>query len=78
MKTAISILGEVFEAVDRAVKTLGVTRSELYATVVSEYVKRHRIEDTPTKLNEVYISNVPNIDSNMQNMQLNVLSKEDW
>ncbi len=78
MKTAISIPDEVFEAADRAAKKLGVSRSELYATAVHEYVKRHRTEDITTRLNEVYASNDSNLDPRLQNMQLKVLSKEDW
>lgn len=78
MKTAISIPDEVFEAADRAAKRLGVSRSELYAAAVHEYVERRRTEDVTTKLNEVYTSNDSNVDPNLQNMELKVLAKEDW
>lgn len=78
MKTAVSIPDEVFEAADRAAKKLGVSRSELYATAVDEYVKRRQAEDITTNLNAVYASNDSNIDPNLQNMQLKVLAKEDW
>ena len=53
MKTAISIPDEVFEAADRAAKKLGVSRSELYATAVHEYVTRYRVENITSRLNEV-------------------------
>ncbi len=78
MKTAISISDEVFEAADRTAKKLGVSRSELYATAVHEYVTRHRTEDITAKLDEVYASNDSNMDPNLKNMQLKVLAKEDW
>lgn len=78
MKTAISIPDEVFEAADRAAKKLGVSRSELYATAVHEYVKRHRTKDITAKLNEVYASNGSSIDPNLQKLQLRTLNKEDW
>jgi len=54
MKTAISIPDEVFEAAERAAKSLGVSRSELYATAVREYLERYRREDLTEKLNQVY------------------------
>lgn len=78
MKTAISIPDEVFEAADRAAKKLGVSRSELYATAVHEFVERHRIEDVTTKLNEVYSSSTSDLDESLHQMQGQVLAKEDW
>ncbi len=78
MKTAISIPDELFEAADRAAKTLGVSRSELYATAVLEYLKRHRAKDTTAKLNDVYASNDSSVDPNLENMQLKLLSREKW
>jgi len=78
MKTAISIPDEVFEAADRAAKKLGVSRSELYATAVHEYVNRHRTKDITAKLNEIYASNDSNVDPNLQKLQLRTLTKEDW
>lgn len=78
MKTAISIPDEVFEAADRTAKKLGLSRSELYATAVHEYVKRYRIENITSKLNEVYSSNDSHLDPNIQNMQIKAVAKEDW
>ncbi len=78
MKTAISIPDEVFEAADRAAKKLGVSRSELYATAVHEYVTRYRVENITSRLNEVYSSNDSCLDLNIQNLQSKTIGKEDW
>ena len=78
MKTAISIPDELFEAADRAAKMLEVSRSELYATAVLEYVNRHRNKDITEKLDEVYASNDSSVDPNLTNVQLKLLSKEKW
>ncbi len=78
MKTAISIPDELFEAADRAAKTLGVSRSELYANAVLEYIKRHRADDVTAKLNEVYASNDSSVDPSLEKMQQNLLAKEKW
>ena len=78
MKTAISIPDEVFEAADRTAKKLGVSRSELYATAVHEYVKRYRIENITSRLNEVYSSHDSSLDANIKLLQSKTIAKEDW
>lgn len=78
MKTAISIPDEVFEAAERTAKKLGVSRSELYATAVREFVERYRVEDVTAKLNEVYSSTPSDLDENLHRMQTRLLAKESW
>jgi metal-responsive CopG/Arc/MetJ family transcriptional regulator len=78
MKTAISIPDEVFEAADRTAKKLGLSRSELYATAVHEFLERHRIEDVTSKLDEVYATTKSGLDEGLKQMQYQSLDKEDW
>jgi len=78
MKTAISIPDEVFEAADRTARKLGVSRSELYATAVHEFVERHRVEDVTAKLNEVYSSTGSDLDDHLSQLQRQLLAKESW
>lgn len=78
MKTAISIPDEVFEAADRTARKLGVSRSELYATAVHEFVERHRVEDVTAKLNEVYSSTRSDLDDHLSQLQRQLLAKESW
>lgn len=40
MKTAISLPDELFEAMDRAARALGVSRSELFARAAAAYLER--------------------------------------
>jgi metal-responsive CopG/Arc/MetJ family transcriptional regulator len=54
MKTAISIPDDVFEAAEGLAEELGMSRSELYARAVGEYVARRRAKEVTSKLNEVY------------------------
>ncbi len=54
MKTAVSIPDEVFESADALANELGVSRSELYARAVAEYVAKHQGADVTARLNEVY------------------------
>lgn len=78
MKTAISIPDEVFEAADRAARKLGMSRSELYATAVHEFIERHRIEDVTSKLDEVYASARSDVDGQLSRMQSLILTNENW
>lgn len=54
MKTAISIRDEIFEAAERTARALGMSRSELYATAVKEFVARHTGAGVTEALNDVY------------------------
>lgn len=80
MKTAISIPDEVFEGAEQAAKTLGVSRSELYATAVREYVERYRREDVTEKLNEIYAGGelTSELDLPLKIMQIQSLKSSEW
>ena len=54
MKTAISIRDEIFQAAERTARALGMSRSELYATAVKEFVARHAGDRVTEALNDVY------------------------
>ena len=78
MKTAISIPDEVFEAADRTARKLGVSRSELYAKAVREYIERYRAEDVTAKLDEVYSANESALDPHLKSLQIHTLKREHW
>lgn len=81
MKTAISVPDEVFEAAERAAKSLGVSRSELYATAVREDLERYRRGGLTAKLNQVYEDDeaASELDERLQALQLSSLEKgEPW
>ena len=50
MKTAISIPDETFQAAERLAQRQGRSRSELYATAVREYLKRHGHDDLTARI----------------------------
>jgi hypothetical protein len=54
VKTAISIPNETFEAAEKLAKRIGISRSELYATAVAEYLARHRAAGVRERLDAVY------------------------
>lgn len=53
MKTAISLPDELFEAAERVAKRLELSRSELYARAVAEYVRIHEGARTTRVIDEV-------------------------
>ena len=80
MKTAISIPDKVFEAAEKAARKLGMSRSELYANAVREYIDRYGHEDITGKLNQVYSQ--PEADSSidplLSQLQNATLPGETW
>ena len=54
MKTAISIRDDIFEAAERTAAILGISRSELYARAVAEFVQQCSGDRVTERLNEVY------------------------
>lgn len=78
MKTAISIPDEVFDEAERAAKRLGVSRSELYANAVRNYLDRHRDENITEELNQLYGDIDSSLPPELDRMQHRSLGKEDW
>ena len=79
MKTAISIRDEIYQAAERTARALGMSRSELYATAVKEFVARHAGDRVTEKLNEIYADDPASaeLDKGLQALQFASLSRED-
>ena len=54
MKTAISIPEPLFEAAERMAHRLAVSRSELYARAMADYLERHKYLNVTKALNRVH------------------------
>ena len=54
MKTAISLSDNLFQEADAFAKRAGISRSELYATAVAEYLARRNGDRVTAQLNAVY------------------------
>jgi DNA-binding phage protein len=80
MKTAISIPNQVFEAAEQLARRLGMSRSELYTTAVTDFVERYKVEGVTERLNEVYGSNpeLSALDPVLQALQLRSMPKDEW
>lgn len=78
VKTAISIPDEVFQAAEELAERLGVSRSELYATAVAQFVAALRSRGVTERLNEVYARESPSLDLALERAQAEVLASEEW
>ena len=79
MKTVIFIRDEIVEVAERTARALGMSRSELYAAAVREFLERHSGEKVTERLNEIYAAgheaSAP--DEGLQAFQAASLARED-
>lgn len=54
MKTAISLPDDLFASADALASRLGVSRSELYATAVAEFLAKHTTSHVTAQLDRLY------------------------
>ena len=78
MKTAISIPDDLFSTADRLAKRLQMSRSELYARAVAEYVAEHRHVRLKERLDEIYGAEPSSVDLSLLDAQAASLPDEDW
>ncbi len=80
MKTAISIQDDIFEAAEETARELRISRSELYARAVREFVARHSRENITKRLDQIYgeESEVSSLDTKLAEMQTRSLDGEKW
>lgn len=79
MKTVIFIRDEILEAAERTARALGMSRSELFATAVSDFLERHSRENVTERLNAVYADDhgASAFDEGLQALQAASLPCED-
>ena len=79
MKTAVSLPDELFLSANDLAKQQGMSRSELYAVALAEYLAKHRDADVTTKLNEVLADESSGVDPALRTAQArSVGSGEKW
>lgn len=78
MKTTISVPDDLFRSGDALAKRLRVSRSELYARALAEYVAKHRADQVTQRLNAVYASEDSRLDPALAAAQTRALPREHW
>ncbi len=78
MKTAISIPDPIFQAAEGLAHRLGISRSELYAKAIAEYLGHHKNHNITNALNEIYGEESSELDEALYAMQSRSIRKEEW
>ena len=78
MKTAISIPDKVFDSADRLARELNISRSQLYAKAVEEFVAEQTRTGVREKLDQVYAAESSAMDPALARAQAAAITREDW
>jgi metal-responsive CopG/Arc/MetJ family transcriptional regulator len=78
MKTAISIPEKVFRSADALAKRLGISRSELYSTAITEFLSKHQARHVTARLDAIYAEEDSSLSSSLTLLQAESLTHEEW
>lgn len=78
MKTAVSFPDGLFRAAETTARRLRVSRSELYARAIAEFLKGQQENSITERLNDVYSGRAAKLDSGLHRAQLKSLAKDTW
>ncbi|GCL43352.1 ChpI protein [Anabaena sp. FACHB-1250] len=78
MKTAISIPDPLFEAAEQFAKHKGLSRSQLYAVALQEYLRSHKPDQITEQLDAVYADEDSSLDPLFVSLQAHTISEENW
>jgi len=78
MKTAISIPDKLFAAADQYAKAHGVSRSNLYAQAIAQFLDQHPADHITTQLNNIYKGNQSKLNQTISALQFHSIEKEEW
>lgn len=78
MKTAVSIPNPVFEAAEELAERLGVSRSELYARALSDYLEKRLDRRVTERLDELYAREESGLDLALARVQAASLPRDEW
>jgi metal-responsive CopG/Arc/MetJ family transcriptional regulator len=78
MKTAVSLPDELFLLAEATAKRLCVSRSQLYAKAIAEFLEHTQSDNVTERLNEVYSSQPARLDPALHRAQVRILNKDSW
>jgi metal-responsive CopG/Arc/MetJ family transcriptional regulator len=78
MKTAISLPDKLFESTDALARRLGLSRSQLVATALAEFLAKHRGREVTRRLDAVYVHEESRLDAATQRLQARSLGADRW
>lgn len=75
METAVTIPDSLFRQAEEMAAALGISRSDLYAAALAEFIRDQRITQ---RLNQVYENNDSDLDAVIKQLQAVSLPAEQW
>lgn len=78
MKTAVSIPNPVFKAAEELAERLGVSRSELYARALADFLEKRLDRRVTERLDEVYAREESGLDPALAGLQAASLTRDEW
>ena len=78
MKTAVSVPDDLFRMAEATARRLRVSRSQLYAKAIAEFLERQRGNAITERLNDVYSRHPAKVDSGLHCSQLKTIEKDVW
>lgn len=78
MKTAVSIPDKLFRSADSLAKRLGISRSQLYATALADYLSRRQSQQVKERLDAIYGEEESALDPKAIELQKRSLPPEEW
>jgi metal-responsive CopG/Arc/MetJ family transcriptional regulator len=78
MKTAVSVPDELFRMADATAHRLKISRSELYARALAEFLRTQSGQSITERLNDVYSRRTAKVDSGLHRAQLKSMEKDAW
>ena len=78
MKTAVSIPDKIFRSADSLAKRLGMSRSQLYATALADFLSRRQHQQVKERLDAIYGEEESALDPGIIDLQKKSLPPEEW
>jgi metal-responsive CopG/Arc/MetJ family transcriptional regulator len=78
VKTAISLPEDLFRRAEVAARKLKMSRSQLYATAIAEFIERRQAAKITQRLNEIYSAEPAKIDPAVSSAQSKSIEREPW
>ena len=78
MKTAVSLPDDLFRTAEKAARKLRISRSQLYAMAISEFLERRRTRNITERLNKIYSKEPSGLEPCLHSAQIRSLENEDW
>jgi metal-responsive CopG/Arc/MetJ family transcriptional regulator len=78
MKTAISLPDPLFRSADVLADRLGISRSQLYATALAEYLAKHQTRKVTERLDEVYAAEPGRLEPGLAAAQTRTVRRNEW